>query len=225
MYPNGGPWAATASGESTAAMNEALFSSATGVHHTPEHIIHAARAVTGAGIDLDPASSAAANRIVGATRYMCDPYAPELGITSDGLAHTRAWYAAKSIWLNPPFSTEKRDTAGALVVSARTGKPVRQHVIGAWVARWASVARSRLDRFHMFLLVPARTDTAWFSPLWGMPMCFVSGRLKFADAGNRAASNSAPFPVVIVYAGSDTPAFVREFAAYGVVGRFMDVLS
>ena len=66
---------------------------------TPPHIVEAARRVMG-GIDLDPASSDAANRHVKAERY--------LTAHEDGLK--RAW--AGRVWLNPPYAP---GLAGAFV--------------------------------------------------------------------------------------------------------------
>lgn len=60
-------------------------------YYTPSFIIEAAREVMG-GIDLDPASSAAANERVKATNYYTE--------RDDGL--TRQWHGR--VWLNHPFT-------------------------------------------------------------------------------------------------------------------------
>lgn len=90
---------------------------------TPEPYIIAAREVLG-GIELDPASNAAAQNVVRAERF----YTRE----DSGLEHD---WTARSVWLNPPFSTglierfvgrfmesfeERGSGAGLLLVNSAT---------------------------------------------------------------------------------------------------------
>lgn len=202
-----------------------MFSSASGVHNTPADVIERARAVL-RGIDLDPASSAAANCIVRARRFYADPYTPDHTVDAtavacagfDGLAAAHDWVSARSLWLNAPFSVDKRDEAGNIVLNA-SNKPIRQRVIDRWVAKWRASVPAPNGRYEArpdgMLLVPARVDTLWFAPLWGYAMCFVSGRLTFSEA-----ENSAPFPTVIVYAGAATALFYELFSDIGECGKF-----
>ncbi len=86
--------------------------------YTPAHIIEAARRVLG-GIDLDPASCEAANKIVGAREY----YSPEKGV--DGLSEP---WRARAVLLIPPYS----DTSAwveRLVAEYRAGNVAEAIVI------------------------------------------------------------------------------------------------
>ena len=78
--------------------------------HTPPHIMDAAKAVLGV-IDLDPASSEAANKSVGAKVFFAE--------SDDGLS--KEWRG--KVWMNPPY------TDG--VVGRFIGKLVESHQSGA----------------------------------------------------------------------------------------------
>lgn len=74
-----------------------------------------------------------------------------------------------AVWVNPPYGRE----------------------IKKWVRK---AYESAEDGATVVMLVPARTDTAWFQD-WCLPheVRFIRGRLKFGNA-----TNSAPFPSAIV---------------------------
>ncbi len=65
---------------------------------------------------------------------------------------------------------------------------------------------------ELLLLVPARTDAAWFQSLFEHPICFIRGRLKFSGH-----CYNAPFPSALVYRGPRAQEFQRLFAARGTV--------
>lgn len=73
-------------------------------------------------------------------------------------------------WCNPPYGRE----------------------IGKWVRK---AFLSSMEGATVVMLVPARTDTAWFHDYiyHKAEIRFVRGRLKFGDS-----KNSAPFPSMVV---------------------------
>lgn len=91
--------------------------------------------------------------------------------------------------------------------------PPYGNVIGDWVSK-------ALDEYlhgeatGIIILVPARTDTAWFQSLVQYPWCAVKGRLKFSDN-----KNSAPFPSAIFYIGENLKSFFEEFEQFGPIFR------
>lgn len=93
------------------------------------------------------------------------------------------------VYMNPPYGDE----------------------IGPWVNRLVQAYQTEEIREGIALL-PGRTDTAWFQPLFAYPICFVRGRLKFSGA-----ENSATFPSVIVYLGIDIPVFQDFFRDIGPI--------
>jgi ParB family transcriptional regulator, chromosome partitioning protein len=126
----------------------ALFSSESVEWYTPKKFIEAVRSVLG-GIDLDPASCAQANSVVGAARY----YTNE----DDGLS--LPWYG--KVFLNPPYGKEGGKS---------NQEKWSRRLIDEFTAGRVSEA---------ILLVNASTETLWFQPLWAYPLCFVRGRIDF----------------------------------------------
>lgn len=101
----------------------------------------------------------------------------------DGL--TQLWHG--KVYMNPPYGDE----------------------IGAWVERMIKAYQTG-EVYEAIALLPARTDTAWFQPLFDYTICFVRGRLKFSGS-----ENSAPFPSAVVYLGADVESFTDWFSDTG----------
>ena len=98
-----------------------------------------------------------------------------------------ASWAGQRVYCNPPYG----------------------RAIGPWIVR---AMTEPVD--ELLLLVPARTDTAWFQSLYEHPICFMRGRLRFSGA-----TAGAPFPSALVYRGPRVEAFCRAFAHRGPVVR------
>ena len=83
------------------------------------------------------------------------------------------WFPFKRVWLNPPYGKD----------------------IDKWVRK--AYTESQLG-CRVVVLLPARTDTAWFHTwVYGQAeLRFLRGRLKFGGA-----KNSAPFPSMIAIYG------------------------
>ena len=83
--------------------------------------------------------------------------------------------------------------------------------IGAWVAKCSG---AMCDGANVVLLLPARTDTAWFRAAWGWSsaVCLWRGRMTFvgAEAG-------APFPSALFFMGTAWRRFQRAFDDAGIV--------
>jgi ParB family transcriptional regulator, chromosome partitioning protein len=117
--------------------------------YTPSRYIEAAREVLG-GIDLDPASCEAANRVVKAKQY----YTKE----QDGLA--RPW-VARSVWLNPPY-----------------GKLANKSMLEMWVRRLIQhYEQGSIEQ--AILLSTTNVESPWFRFLWDYHICFVDHEIRF----------------------------------------------
>ena len=117
--------------------------------YTPKKYVEAARKVMGE-IELDPASSSQANRIVQAKLFYDQ--------THDGF--TKTW-KARTVWLNPPYCKSGNTSNQAMW----TAKLLREYKAG--------------NVNEAIVLVTSATDTTWFHRLYQFPMCFVKGRIQF----------------------------------------------
>ena len=93
--------------------------------------------------------------------------------------------------MNPPYGAEIKAWSQKLVDEFRAGRVT-----------------------EAIALIPARTDTEWFSLYRDFPICFVRGRLTFK--GN---NDPAPFPSALAYLGPDDARFQKEFSELGDIWR------
>lgn len=97
----------------------------------------------------------------------------------------RPWPLRGLVYVNPPY-----------------GKPMPQ-----WVARCVEHVRAGGE---VLLLVPARTDTAWWARITdcpGVAVGFIRGRLRFELPG--VVPESAPFPCALIYYGPRRAQFLQ----------------
>jgi phage N-6-adenine-methyltransferase len=153
--------------------------------YTPEKYLRAVQDMFGA-IELDPCSSAAANRLVGAKRYFTKE--------QDGLA--QVWHA-RTVWLNPPYGTTAgKSTAGLFVeklVSELEAGNVREAIV----------------------LVNLNFGYDWFAPLRTMPMCLVDHRVSFINGETGEVEGQANANSVLVYFGGNLNRFYYLFREFG----------
>lgn len=170
--------------------------------YTPLEIVEAARRVMG-GIDLDPASSAAANARVAAKFYF------DRG--SESLA--RPWVG--NVWLNPPFA-DNAAFVGKLLAEYADGR-VQQACVITFASLDTAWAR-RLMTFPRWIpegrvaYIPGWEEHA--SAQRGLPGLATAAALDLMAA---AGTNAPPKASMVTYIGPDdcVHTFVHEFTALG----------
>ena len=115
------------------------------------------------------------------------PAAKHFVLADDGL--TQDWWGR--VYMNPPYGRE----------------------IGTWVAKLVESYEAGAVSAAI-ALVPARTDTKWWSLIDDHLLCLLRGRLHFTKD---AAQGGAPFPSAAFYLGHDWRAFVESFGPLGSV--------
>lgn len=158
--------------------------------YTPACYVEAARRTMGS-IDLDPATSHAANRTsVRAPRWYT--------VQDDGLDPSNPWKG--NVWLNPPYGGEQ---------TAFVNRCLEEYLIGNVTAAVLCLNGNQ-----------AMAGTKWFQPLFEHAICF-SGRIKFIGGHNKLDQedpmNNPMNTTCFVYIGKDELAFRREFAEFGPI--------
>ncbi len=88
---------------------------------------------------------------------------------------------------------------------------------GDELPRWTRYARRQYELGNMsegILLLPARPDTEWMHRLYGFPVCWWKGRIKFISVDGYE-QDPAPFPSAVVYMGDYRVKFRNVFQDYG----------
>lgn len=161
----------------------------TGNHewYTPQEYIDAATAVLG-GIDLDPASCAAANAVVGAKTYYT--------IKQNGLEQT--WRGR--VWMNPPYAQPAIEQFASKLADSVTARDVTAAVVLVnnatetdWFRTMSEVASAVCFPAGRVRFWSADRDAA--TPLQGQAVLYVGADLE------RFQQAFAPFGVVLVKPG------------------------
>ena len=152
--------------------------------YTPPEYIEATKAVLG-GIDLDPASSIAAQEIVQADHYFT--------LHEDGLSQD--WYG--TVYLNPPYST----------ICGRSNQEIRsQKLIQEYAAGHITEA---------ILLVKSALGYVWFENLWDKyPVCFARELIRFIRPDGTAEGKDK-LGSAFFYLGNNLTRFEAVFGRLG----------
>lgn len=173
-------------------------------YYTPVEIVEAARRVMGR-IDLDPASSENANKIVKASTF--------LSAQNDGLSFP--WHG--KVWMNHPFG--RAEKACEIVCTNTKQTHVHHdydyHGNAAWI--------NYLEREYLSgrliescNITFACTSEAWFQPLIKHPQCYLTPRTNYRlpDGSIKKGVSKGS---VVTYFGSNVEAFAREFRKFGTI--------
>jgi DNA N-6-adenine-methyltransferase (Dam) len=170
-------------------------------YYTPPAIIEAARCAMGR-IDLDPASSTRANKIVKADKIFT--------IHQDGIE--RDWFG--NVWLNHPFG---RPEPACLpdCEKKHAHHDYDLHGNAPWIKKLCEqYSDTAIDQ--ACCITYACTSESWFSPLLARPQCFLSPRTNYLlpDGTTKKGVTKGS---CVTYFGTKTESFARAFCALGVV--------
>lgn len=173
-------------------------------YYTAPEILEAAREVLGV-IELDPASSSAAQLRVKAKHY----YGFKLdGSFVDGIS--KEWNG--TVWLNHPFG-RKEKACGEWCAKKHIHHSIDYHGNKAWVNKLVMECNS-LRVSQALCITYACTSEGWFQPLLDYPQCFLSPRTNYYTPDGKVKKGVTKGSVV-TYIGPDVPRFVRAFRRFG----------
>jgi phage N-6-adenine-methyltransferase len=154
---------------------------------TPDKYLTSVRAALGGRVDLDPFSSAVANKVVDAENFYS---VEDDAFTQDWAVHA----AGGSVYMNPPY--------GSPLCARATAKFVAEFEAGSFAAG--------------VILVNNATDTKWFhaAVVVASAMCLTDHRIAFWNADGKKMSGNTRGQAFL-YFGDDIVAFGRAFAEHG----------
>lgn len=212
--------------------NATLINQTTGntEYYTPKEIVEAARE-TMHGIQLDPASSVEANRIIKANRIFTAPKAKIIGELKDwrgielplvkfedegGLSEK---WEADSVWLNHPFY---RGEAPCKKGCEKNTCVKRGYHIASSIpsnADWINyaIASYLQQRIRQACIITyAVTSEKWFKQLLQHPQCFLNPRTNYYGPDGKQVTGVTKGSVV-TYLGKDVNRFAACYRKFGVI--------
>lgn len=203
-------------------------------YYTNRTVASAANQLLGK-IELDPATSQAANKIIGANRIFTAPEEIQInewtttsakGITKclpvfkrEGQCGTKRSWKAKTLWMNHPFGkTEKacQDGCGKEVCFKRGFHLVNDTAGNAeWIAK---LNQEFVEGFigEALCITYACTSEGWFQPLMQYPQCYLSPRTNYLTPDGKIFKGVTKGSV-ISYLGSRVEDFNRVFSKLGTI--------
>lgn len=170
-------------------------------YYTPAKIVEAAREAMGS-IDLDPASSAVANKRVRANTFY--------SISDNGI--TKRWFG--NVFTNHPFGRKEPACA------PECDKDHVHHDYELYGnAAWIKKALDEYAEVHIrqaCILTYACTSEGWFAPLLSRPQCFLLPRTNY-ELPDGTVKKGVTKGSVVTYLGNDVDRFAKAFASLGTI--------
>ncbi|HHI4996264.1 TPA: DNA N-6-adenine-methyltransferase [Vibrio parahaemolyticus] len=179
-------------------------------YYTPKEIVDAARQCMG-GIDLDPASSLAANLIVQADHIFTKE--------TDGMK--KVW-TADTLWMNHPFSRGEKACPAKRARCKKKTCVKRGHHIDHDIPSnmdWISKLLHHYEQGHVkeaICITFANTSEAWFRKLLPFPQCMPNKRIQYYKPDG-TIDNNVTKGSAITYLGPNLDNFANAFRDIGTI--------
>ena len=168
---------------------------------TPPHIIEMVKEILGV-IDLDPASTKEANKIVGANRYFTEE--------DDGLIQD---WGGGSFYINPPGGRTPADSIHGYATLPQLfwNKLMRNHLENP------SFAHAIFMVFNIEMFQTSQNKE--FPSVLEFPFCVPASRLKFIDPDSGQQSRNPTHANAIIYVPGNFNNMLRFESVFNNIGR------